>query len=362
MPGDAAAPAQADQRDAGDDDGASTDPEPSWISSWTGPNPAAGDTGASDQDASAGTLDETTQPVSDAAQPAASDIETGQPEGAPLNTTGGNATPAEDATAATDDDAVASEQTSTEAANPDARPEWMRNLIANREEAVTAPDQIGGSGDDLSSPTESEDGTAADTTQNAPSVASDASPSGALGWSSDDQTGAATAGAEADTNAERISAGQTPDVAATTTADSSDRRAIDAPQSSDEGAAAAPVAASTAVSDGSAADTLGEAEGLLDRLRALLPTLAAPAPAAPGMPTSGIADQLQEALNQNAKPEFDDLRGVLEAAKERPRDVDTMLTLVGKIDPMLALLRAHGNLLTAISTAVTQLRDENSGQ
>lgn len=290
--------------------GTVTGSQPNWISGWT---TTSSETGANVQDAAP----EATQPAS-----ASGDTSVWSPSAA----SSGN-------TAAQDSEAIAAEQHGEENANPDARPEWMRNLEAGSQEATseTPLDQTGA--DFFSETTETSEETAPATARETPSAepAASASPAAGADHATTDDTGDGHAAQTEDLQAASMVATIAP---ATTSG------------------VASPAAPS--------GDALGEAQRLLDRLRDLLPALAAPAAA--GADTSGIANQLQQALDQNAKPEFDDLRGVLEAAKERPRDVDTMLNLVAKIDPMLALLHAHGNLLTAISAAVTHLRDQNTGQ
>ncbi len=119
------------------------------------------------------------------------------------------------------------------------------------------------------------------------------------------------------------------------------------------------------VAAGDQGGSLARARELLDELQRLLPVLATPAasPASAGGEraegvgaegTSGlVADELAAARAEG----FDttDLRRALEAAQGRPRDVDTMLDLVGRIEPMLAALDAHDRLVAAVDRALSQL-------
>lgn len=121
------------------------------------------------------------------------------------------------------------------------------------------------------------------------------------------------------------------------------------------------------------AGAMQRAGDLLDELRGLLPMLAAPPVAAAveaPMPaiaddttlaadTSGIADDLAAARADAV--DTTDLRRVLEGARNRQRDVDTMIDIVGRIDPMLATLDAHDRYAAAIDQAVAQLRGDTGG-
>ena len=111
---------------------------------------------------------------------------------------------------------------------------------------------------------------------------------------------------------------------------------------------------------------------LLDELRGLLPILAAPPAAAametpapemadettPAADTSGIAADLAAARADAA--DTTDLRRTLESARNRQRDVDTMIDIVGRIDPMLAALDVHDRYAAAIDRAITRLRGDTA--
>lgn len=55
---------------------------------------------------------------------------------------------------------------------------------------------------------------------------------------------------------------------------------------------------------------------------------------------------------------FDNLRTILEKARENPRDVDTMLNLLGEINSLIALIDSHEAYTAAVNTAIGQLRDD----
>jgi len=118
------------------------------------------------------------------------------------------------------------------------------------------------------------------------------------------------------------------------------------------------------------AEAMQRAGDLLDELRGLLPVLAAPPAAAivaasapelassaiPAPDTSGVADELAAARADAT--DTTDLRRALEGARNRQRDVDTMIDIVGRIEPMLAALDAHDRYAAAIDQAVAQLRGQ----
>ncbi len=112
-------------------------------------------------------------------------------------------------------------------------------------------------------------------------------------------------------------------------------------------------------------DVVPRATRLLDELRTLLPALAsAPVPTTPAdetvpdvaVDTGAVADELATARHDTG--DFTTLRASLESARDQPRDVDTMLDLVGRIDAMLAALDAHDRYAGAIDQAVARLRGE----
>lgn len=105
-------------------------------------------------------------------------------------------------------------------------------------------------------------------------------------------------------------------------------------------------------------DTVARAERLIGELRAIIPTLARPLAAAPAATTdtaaiAAIADDLAGAARSG---QFDDLRDVLQAARANPRDVDTVLSLSGRVDRLLELLDDRDNLASKATDAAARLR------
>jgi hypothetical protein len=129
------------------------------------------------------------------------------------------------------------------------------------------------------------------------------------------------------------------------------------------------IAAAPAVEeDRSAGDESPQARAhaLLDELRDLIDaSVKEPEPEpAPGTDTSTAEnDGTSAALaTLTAIPtdasRFDNLRAILEKAREHPRDVDTMLDLLGEINTLIALIDSHEVHVDAVSTAIAQLRGE----
>jgi hypothetical protein len=108
---------------------------------------------------------------------------------------------------------------------------------------------------------------------------------------------------------------------------------------------------------------IGDAPGPQERARVLLHELrelidesfVAPAVAATtGAGDSGSALATLNALGDDGD-RFDSLRAMLEKAREQPRDVDTMLNLLGEINSLIALVDRHHDYVTAVNTAKQQL-------
>ena len=125
---------------------------------------------------------------------------------------------------------------------------------------------------------------------------------------------------------------------------------------------AAPIGASRAepispVESARTTDAAARAMALVDELRALLPALSAPAPN-----VASIADDLEAALAADGDDAADRsaLRSALLAARDRPRDIDTVLDLTGRVDAMLSLLAAHDRAVAAIERAVGALHAEGA--
>ena len=80
------------------------------------------------------------------------------------------------------------------------------------------------------------------------------------------------------------------------------------------------------------------------------------APEETSSPSSGTVDALATLNGVPAENgQFDNLRSILETAREQPRDVDTMLNLLGEINSLIALVDSHEQLVAAVETAKQQL-------
>jgi hypothetical protein len=128
-----------------------------------------------------------------------------------------------------------------------------------------------------------------------------------------------------------------------------------------EAGAAAREPATESGSGSSEEDPLDRARRLVEELRTLIPTphlyqekirqtFSAPAP---GPATAELQSELESARSTS---DFTDLRSALESARARPRDVDTMLELVGRIDRMLEALDDRDRLAAAVDRALDQLQ------
>lgn len=103
-------------------------------------------------------------------------------------------------------------------------------------------------------------------------------------------------------------------------------------------------------------DPLDRARRLIEELRTLIPPPRLyrednRQPAAPAIP-EGLRDDLEAARSSS---DFGELRSTLESARARPRDVDTILELVGRIDTMLEALDDRDRLATAVDRAINRL-------
>lgn len=123
-------------------------------------------------------------------------------------------------------------------------------------------------------------------------------------------------------------------------------------------------AADTAITDGTTEtpsedeeDTVAKAERLIGELRSMIPSLLRPMPGTPAISidTSVIADELESAARGG---QFDDIRETLLAAREHPRDVDTMLNLSSKINRLIELLDDRDNLAQTAERTATRLRPD----
>lgn len=103
-------------------------------------------------------------------------------------------------------------------------------------------------------------------------------------------------------------------------------------------------------------DPLDRARRLIDELRTLIPPPRLygeenQPPPAPPIP-EGLREDLEAARLSTG---FGELRSTLEAARTRPRDVDTILELVGRIDIMLEALDDRDRLAAAVDRAIDLL-------
>lgn len=107
-------------------------------------------------------------------------------------------------------------------------------------------------------------------------------------------------------------------------------------------------------------DPLDRARRLIEELRTLIPPprlYQEEAPQAVSVPVEGLRDELESARSTS---DFRDLRSALESARERPRDVDTMLEMVGRIDTMLEALDDRDRLATAVERVIDRLGPDSA--
>ena len=104
-----------------------------------------------------------------------------------------------------------------------------------------------------------------------------------------------------------------------------------------------------------AAEARTRAIQLLDELRAVIAALETGS--SPDL--SGVVSDLEVAVTPPgalAAEELADLREALLAAREKPREIDTMLDLSGRIDSMVALVIAYDRTIAAIERSLDVLR------
>lgn len=133
---------------------------------------------------------------------------------------------------------------------------------------------------------------------------------------------------------------------------------------SDGDAAAEPPPESQAVQDdepgGGQQDAQAHALDLLDQLRA---AIVATGPAGAANLAGVIADLEVAATPPGAIPPDDlaELRDALLAARENPRDVDTIVDLTKRIDALVSLVIAYDRAIAAIERSLAALREEGDG-
>jgi len=103
------------------------------------------------------------------------------------------------------------------------------------------------------------------------------------------------------------------------------------------------------------ADAVARAMHLLHELRQTIAEIGSSG----AVDLSGVISDLEVAVNPPGAMAADDvaeLRDALVAARERPRDVDTILDLTTRIDTMLALVIAYDRTIAAIERSLDTLR------
>lgn len=106
----------------------------------------------------------------------------------------------------------------------------------------------------------------------------------------------------------------------------------------------------------STSSSLDRANALIDDLRALLPALVAPAPAAEEpRDLAAIRDRAVAARGEMSFDRFQALREVVQEALTRPRDVEVVLRLSRRVEDMDALLAEWDRLQQAFDQIVAEL-------
>jgi hypothetical protein len=102
-------------------------------------------------------------------------------------------------------------------------------------------------------------------------------------------------------------------------------------------------------------DAQERAVRLLDEARGIIATMGA----ASSLDLSGVIAELEVAVTPPGAINADDLsalRDALLAARERPRDLDTIVDLTSRIDALVALVFAYDRTTAAIERALDVLR------
>lgn len=102
-------------------------------------------------------------------------------------------------------------------------------------------------------------------------------------------------------------------------------------------------------------EAMARAMRLLDELRQTIPEIGTDS----AVDLSGVISDLQVAVNPPGAMAADDvaeLRDALLAARDRPRDIDTIVDLTTRIDGMLALVIAYDRAIAAIERSLEALR------
>jgi len=105
-------------------------------------------------------------------------------------------------------------------------------------------------------------------------------------------------------------------------------------------------------------DPLDRARRLVEELRTLIPPPRPFGHDAPGAANPAVERLRDELESARSTSDFRDLRTTIESARERPRDVDTMLAMVGQIDSMLDALDDRDRLASAVERAIDLLETD----
>ncbi|MGH2534903.1 MAG: zinc-ribbon domain-containing protein [Thermomicrobiales bacterium] len=95
------------------------------------------------------------------------------------------------------------------------------------------------------------------------------------------------------------------------------------------------------------------AYALIDELRSVVTGLSG---TATDSGNAAVADDLAAARSGANDDEFQRLRDAINGARDRPRDIDTMLDVSGRLDAIAALHDAYQQLATAVDGAIETLR------
>jgi hypothetical protein len=109
------------------------------------------------------------------------------------------------------------------------------------------------------------------------------------------------------------------------------------------------------VDNGAGGEAVARAERLLDELRATIGAMGHGA----GPDLSGVISDLEVAVTPPGAVAPDDvteLREALLSARERPRDLDTIINLTQRVDALLALIIAYDRAIAAIERSLDTLR------
>lgn len=103
-------------------------------------------------------------------------------------------------------------------------------------------------------------------------------------------------------------------------------------------------------------DTVAKAERLIRELQSLIPALVAPKPVPP---VTRLKPKLLRSSLESARGSADwsELRDVLTAANDNPRDIEHMMSLSSRVNDMLSLLDDRDQLAKAVDDVSAQLRE-----